>query len=262
MIKGGAKPTQLDHRDYSAKSLTFGTTTPFPSAYNTDAGLTMPNQDAPNPFFTPPLPPLPYGCTDYATSELATDLFEPKSGAYVDNPLEVENITHANALGGADVRTALLTGKSLGWFTGIFNIQALDGQDMFDALRDAMASGGEEKRSVSVGTKWFEVFENTGTDGIVPMPEFTDPNFTWHNWKICGWETINDQVYLVGKTWQGPNYGNKGLAYFSRPLTNNLLAVPGSVAFTATSGTLPPISTISTTWLEWIISFARNLLPY
>lgn len=265
MIKGGTKPTRVDHRDYSAKSLKFGAAVPFPPAYNTDAGLTMPNQDMVNDFFKPPVPALPYGCTDYAVSEVATDLFMPTAtlpGSLPDNPLSVENSTHANANGGADVRTALMAGVRLGWFTGIFAIEALDGQDMFDAIRDAMLSGGTEKRSVSVGTKWFADFETVDASGLLQLPDFTDPNFTWHNWKICGWKIVNDQVYLVGKTWQGPTYGDKGLVYFSRQLINTLLAVPGSVAFTATTGTLPPISTISVTWLQWIISYARSLLPY
>lgn len=265
MIKGGAKPTRIDHRDYSHKSLLprFGNTAPFPDSYNADAGLTMPDQNEVNIFFTPPVPAMPYGCTDYATSELATDLFEPTLPQYVDNPMEVENSTHANVNGGCDVRTALLAGKKLNWFTGIFTIEALDGQDIFDAIRDAMVSGGTEKRSVSVGSKWLSnYFENVGPTGLMPMPNFNDPVFTWHNWKICGWKTINDQVYLIGKSWQGPNYGDKGLVYFSRPLINNLLAIEGSAAFTATSGTLPPISTITVTWLQRLISYAHNLLPY
>lgn len=249
MIKGGAKPTKLDHRDYSAKSLKFGAATPFPPEYNTDAGLTMPDQDAAD---------LPYGCTDETTADLSTDLT-----LAIKDPLTVENITHANANGGADVRTALLAGKQLGWFTGIFNIQALDGQDFFDAMRDAMLSGGTEKRSVSVGTPWYAAFEKPDINGIVMAPvDFTRVSFTWHNWKICGWKTIGDQVYLVGKSWQGPNYANKGFAYFSRPLINNLMAVSGSAAFTATTGTLPAIQTITTTWLEWLMSYARTLLPY
>lgn len=263
MIKGGTRPTRIDHRDYSVKSLKFGSAVPFPAEYNTDAGLTMPNQNGVNAFFTPPVPPLPYGCTDYTTSELATDLFEPTMNSYVDNPDTIEAVTHANTNGGADVRTAMQAGVGLRWFTGFFNIQSGGGQDMFDAIRDAMVSGGTERRSVSVGSKWFGSFEEyTGTDGIVQMPNFTDLNFTWHNWKICGWKTIGDQVYLVGKTWQGGVFGDKGLAYFSRALINNLMDVQGSCAFTATTGTLPPIQTITTTWLQWLISYAHTLLPY
>lgn len=263
MLKSGAKPTRLDHRDYDYHK-SFGSVAGqivFPTSYSTDAGLTMPNQDVENDYFTPPVPALPYGCTDYTTSELATD-FTPVV-TLVKDPEQVEDMTSANANGGADVRTSLLAGKKLGWFTGIFNITAQDGNDMFDAIRTAMASGGSEKRSVSIGTPWFPIFESVDASGILVMPEnFTVGPFTWHNWKICGWKLIGDQIYLVGKTWQGSNYGDKGFVYFSRILVNNLMAVSGSVAFTATTGTLPPITTISLSWLQFLLSYARSLFPY
>lgn len=259
MIKGGTRPTRVDHRDYDFKK-TFGrvdAVVQFLPEYNTDAGLTMPDQNAENDQFTPVVPPLERGCTDYGTSEVSTDL-----DGVLKNPMRLEEVTKANALGGYDVRDSLLAGKSVYGYTGIFNIRAI-GQDMFDAVRDAMVSGASEKRSVSVGSKWFSnTFESVDATGILGMPNFSDSNYTWHNWKICGWKTINDQVYLVGKSWQGKNYGDKGLVYFSRPLFNQLMAVRGSVAFTATKGVLPPIETISTTWLEWLISNAHNLLGY
>lgn len=260
MIKHGARPTKIDHRDYDfTKSFGSFKTVPFPAEYNTDAGLTMPDQDAQNNYFNPPVPALPYGCTDYATAEVATDL-DHTFGA--NNPMKVENVTQANARGGYDIRQSLLVGVSLGFFSGIFNVRAI-GQDYFDAIRTAMVSGGTERRSVSIGTPWYPKFELVGQDGIVGIPQsFSTAGLPWHNWKVCGWKTIGSQVYLVAKTWQGPNYGDHGLVYFSRPLINNLMAIPGTVAFTATTGVLPPISTISVTWLQWIISYARNLLPY
>lgn len=259
MVKHGTRPTKIDHRDYDFHK-TFGAfkVAPFLPTYNTDVGLTMPNQEVVNTYFSPAVPALPFGCTDYTTSELEGDL--KNEGPF--SPELIENITHANANGGGDIRQSLLAGKSLGWFTGIFNIRAL-GQDYFDAVRDAMVSGGTEKRSVSVGTPWYPDFESIDYTGILPIPRnFNDPNLTWHNWKICGWKTINDQVYLVVKSWQGIGYGDKGFCYMSRSLFNQLMAIPGAVAFTTTSGTLPPIETITTTWLEWFISYARNLLPY
>lgn len=262
MIKNGTRPTKIDHRDYDYHK-TFGVlkAVPFPPAYNTDAGLTMPNQDIPDTQFTPPIPALPFGCTDYTTSELSTDI-QNYNGSQIADPRAVENITHANANGGGDIRQSLLAGKSLGWFTGIFNIQA-EGQDFFDAIRDAMVSGGTEKRSVSMGTPWFSIFESVGSNGILSMPEnFTTAGLPWHNFKICGWKTIGSQVYLVGKSWQGAQYGDGGFCYFSRPLVNEMMSIPGAVAFTATTGNLPPISTITTTWLQWLISYARSLLSY
>lgn len=247
MIKSGTLPTRKNHLDYSHKS--FGAIqVPFPPEYNTDAGLDMPDQN---------IQGLPFGCTDETQSELANDLVQKAT----TTPFQLEAVTHANQLGGYDVRQSLLTARNIGWITGFFNIEAIS-QDMFDACRDAMVSGATEKRSVSVGSKWFEQDFNVKADGIVQMPNFNGAYYSWHNWKICGWKMINDQVYLIGKSWQGPNYGDKGYCYFSRPLFNQLMSIKGSVAFTATKGQLPPISTISVTWLEWLISYARNLFPY
>lgn len=256
MLKNGTGPTKQSHKDYSHRS--FGAVSvPFPPEYNTDAGLDMPDQNAVG---------LPYGCTDETQSEISNDLVQQNK----TSPFTLDAVTQANQRGGYDVRESLkwclpsdiLHPNRLGWITAFFNIEAI-GQDYFDAVRDAMVSGGTEKRSVSVGTPWYPIFETVTSTGILAIPaNFQDSNLTWHNWKICGWKTINDQVYLVGKSWQGPNYGDKGYCYFSRPLFNQLMNVPGSVAFTATTGVLPPISTISVTWLQWLISYAKNLLPY
>lgn len=260
-MQQGVLKNKVDHRDWSLhKSFKrVAGAVPFPPVYNTDSGLTMPNQDLENDQFSPPVPPLIYGCTSYDVSEIAIDLGNPPA---LVSPLLIENVTQSNAKRGYDLRQAMLVGVKLGLFTGIFNVEAI-GQDMFDAVRDAMISGGTEHRSVAVASEWLPPFETIDTTGILPQaPNFGDPNLTWHAWKICGWTTIGDQVYLVGKSWQGPNYGAKGFCYFSRPLFNNLVAINGSAAFTATKGVLPPISTISTTLLQWIISYARQLLPF
>lgn len=261
MIKSGLKPNKIDHRDWDFHK-SFGTIlgkTSFPANFTTDAGLTMPNQELPNIQFTPTIPALPFGCTSYVVSELAIDLGNPPS---LVNPMLIENVTRANASRGYDLRKALLVGVKLGLFAGIFNVKAY-GQDMFDACTDAQLSGGTEKRSVAIGSEWLPPFETITSDGILPMPNnFGDPNLTWHAWKLCGRVLIGDQEYQRAKSWQGQFYGDQGYCYFSRPLFNQLMSVPGSVAFTATRGVLPPISTISVSWWVWLISNARNLLPY
>lgn len=277
MIKNGTKPTKIDHRDYDFHK-SFGALNlkaiPFPQEYNTDAGVTMPNQEIDDYSFTPFVPAELSGCTNESTSDVATDL---SNGSKIRRPDVVEAITHANALGGYDVRQSLLTGlqpnplnpKRLGWYSAIFNIRAI-GQDFFDAIRDAMASGGTERRSVSIGTPWYPEFEPVGNgngkmtlSGIISEPaNWSTDGMPWHNWKICGWKMIDGQVYLIGKSWQGAQYGDKGFCYFNRQIINHLMSIPGTVAFTATTGALPPISTVNTTWLQWIISYARSLLPY
>lgn len=246
MIKQGTKPTVKSHKDYSHRS--FGAIqVPFPTEYNTDAGLLIPNQNAEG---------LPYGCTDEAQSEVSNDLVQMQSYT----PFQLESVTHANALGGYDIRSSLLAIRNLGWISGFFNIEAI-GQDMFDAVRDAMVSGGTEKRSVTIGSKWFHEYEFP-VNGILPTPDFNGSNYTWHNWKICGWKLINDQIYLIGVSWQGNTYGDKGFHYISRQHFNQLMNIGGSVAFTATKGVLPPITTISLSWLQWLMSYARQLKPF
>lgn len=257
MIRQGTVPTRISKKDwdYHKSFGTVGAALVFPAEYFTDAGLTMPNQDLPNPQFTPPVPPLPYGCTDYTQAELSTDL-----GTGLEDPEYLENITHANANQGANIRNALLAAVHLGWFTGFFNI--LPHQlDYFDSIRLAMVSGIPEKRSVSTGTPWYPIFEQVDQTGVLQMvPDLNDSRLTWHNWKICGWKTIGDQTYLIGKSWQGATYGDKGFCYFSRPLINTLMNVPGSVAYTATRGILPPISTISAPLWAWLVSNFKSLL--
>lgn len=260
-MTSGTYKVKIDHRDYSFhKSFNHAPgSVPFPPSYNTDAGLTMPNQNIANPFYNPTAPALFKGCTSYTATELAIDLGVPPE---IISPMLVENITQSNARGGYDLRQALLAGVKIELYDGIFNIQA-KGQDMFDAVRDAMVSGGTQKRSVAIASKWLPSFESISSDGVIPANvNVNDPNLTYHAWKICGWLTIGDQVYIVAKSWQGRGYGNGGLCYFSRPVFNQLMSQSGAAAFTAYKGELPPIQTIDVTFLQWIISYARLLLPY
>lgn len=256
MVRKGTGPTRISKKDFDfhASYGTIGAAPVFPVEYFTDAGLWVPDQNAGNTTYN--LPPLPNGCTDYTQADLAND----ESGTLSHDPMTLENITNANRNGGADIRQSLLAAVKLGWFTGFFNIQPHQ-LDFFDSIRYAMISGIPEKRSVSVGTPWYPVFETTDTIAILRMPSnLKDPNLTWHNYKICGWKVIGDQTYLIGKSWQGAKYGDKGFAYFSRPLVNTLMSVPGAVAFTATKGVLPPISTISPALWSWLISNIKSFL--
>lgn len=263
MVRTGTGPTRISKKDYDFhKSFgTIGAVPVFPVEYFTDAGLWVPDQNTGDTMYN--LPPLPYGCTDYTQADLAND----ESGALSHDPMMLENITNANRNGGADIRKSLLAAVKVGWFTGFFNIQPRQ-LDFFDSIRYAMISGIPEKRSVSIGTPWCPEFEGVGLgngkltpSGIISMPEsLSTVGVPWHNWKICGWKVIGDQTYLIGKSWQGVKYGDKGYAYFSRPLVNSLMSVPGAVAFTATKGVLPPISTISPALWSWLVSNIKSFL--
>lgn len=260
-MKSGTGPTRINHRDYDYHK-SFGTTnssfgyatTIFPDTYNTDADFPIPNQDLSNTQFTPPVPPMPNGCTDYGQSEVATDL-----DSILKNPETIENVTHANADGGTDIRTSLQAAIGLQWITGFFNIQAYE-LDFFDTIRLAMVSGGTEKRSVSMGTPWFVEWQ--GYMGqVMPMPSnLTSNGQIWHNWKVCGWKQVNGVPVLIGMSWQGPTVGDNGRQYFPREVINSIMAISGTVAFTTTKGKLPPISTISVTFYQWLVSNLKNLL--
>lgn len=270
MIANGTRPTKHDHRDFDfIKSKKLGTTTvvTYPDNYSTDAGLWMPDQRATNPLFTPNVPPLPFGCTDYAQTDLCID-----EDGELYNPAYLENITHANDNGGCDLRVSLnavikngmldMSGNVVhrGWHPAYFNIKPrLPELDWFDAIRLAMIVGQSEKRAVSVGTPWFPEFMSP-VNGILPIPSWNLQTVSWHNLNMKGWKTIDGQPYLIGKAWIGKEYGDKGFCYVSRPLFNCLMAIPGTAAFTLDK-LLPgeTAQTIDSTTIQWLISFIRQL---
>ena len=285
-MRSGTRPSRVDHRDRDFHR-SFGSvvTQTFPQEYLCDAGVTMPNQGEINSFFNPPVPPLPYGCTDYTQSEIATDLV---GGNPVYNPIRLDNITGANKNGGYDIRMSLLITKALGWIKGFYNIKTISGLDYFDAFRLAQLVGATEKRSISFGCPWFPSWEATiqglsvtqESDGsittrtvitktnIMPMPLPSEidavtknPNvFSWHNSKLDGWKTVENRLVYRDKSWQGRNIGDGGFVYFPREVINVVMAIGGTVAFTATNQEPTNIATIPVTYLQWIISIIRNAL--
>lgn len=285
-MKSGTRPTNIDHRDRDFHR-SFGSVVPqtFPQEYLCDAGLTMPDQESVNTFFIPPVPPLPYGCTDYTQSELATDLV---LGKQVFNPQDIENITGANKNGGYDIRMSLLVAKALGWINGFYNIKTIAGLDYFDAFRLAQLVGAPEKRSISFGCPWFPSWEaaiqgniliqnsdgsfttRSGGDSIsiIPMPlpsELATISknplaYGWHNSKLDGWKMFNNQLVYRDKSLQGKNIGDGGFIYFSRTVINVVMGIQGTVAFTATNNEPTNIVTIPVTYLQWIISIICNAL--
>ena len=102
-IKQGLRPTLYDKRDFDFHK-SFGAVAPpsFPDSYTVEPGWWTPDQNSVNitPTFT--VQPQPYGCTNFTTSDCSAD----ESG-FLRNPTDVENVTHANAKGGLDVRVSL-----------------------------------------------------------------------------------------------------------------------------------------------------------
>ncbi len=108
MIQTGVR-CNPDHRDYS-HTKTFGSITSFPEEFNTDLGVTNPNQNAEG---------LPFGCTGYTQAEVCSDqdgtIYKP-SYTYLKTQM-MEGTTGQNI--GCDIRDSL---KS----TNVYGVQALN----------------------------------------------------------------------------------------------------------------------------------------
>ncbi len=281
MIKSGTFPTFTDKRDYDF-ARNFGAVVSFPDNFNVDSGKSMPDQEADQN---------PYECTSYTTNDIALD---------EDNRSYAYGYLYAKALNmagypptqqGMDIREALKASRVYGllpldktpddladsgesynsdyrhWPAELdveaayhrrgkyFNVQPLNG-DWFDGIRSAIQVNN---RSVSVGTPWYPSWNNIGNDGIVStMPNGTPTS--WHNWKIAGWKTINGVPYLLGKTWQGKDYGDNGWAYFPREVINAVWCIQGTQAFTFGKATSDDLLTIKVDILQTVLAFCYRLL--
>ena len=266
MISNGARPTRLSHKDYDFfKSHKFGSlgTPTIPDEYFADCGLTMPNQNQMDTEFTPPTPPMPFGCTDFAQADLRTDLIKEKV-----NPNDLEAVTKANARGGIDIRESLDAAITLGWFKQYFNIRAKGVFDFLESFQLAQMTGlaAGEARAITWGTPWFATWENAVLSGqkIMPMPsdsEFADlRNLPWHNSVLDGWTTLNGVQVYRNKSLQGNQIGDKGFIYFPREVINRVMTISGTVAYTATNVGVDNPLPIDLGTIQFILSWMRNLL--
>lgn len=245
-MKPGVRLVKKDHRQWSLhRTFLLGSTSfVIPPEFNLDAGLTNPNQDKEG---------LPLGCTGYTQSELCQDedkrAYNPRftydrgltlSGINPDDP-RFEKV-------GCDLRDSLKSTISYGlddWRgtdpaayvrEGYYDV--LDGAtgDPFDATITAMWS---QRRSVSVATLWqYEWFETQ--HGLITSVYIPNPKAPPHNFKICGVKMISGEAHLIAKPWIGPQYGDKGFAYFPRSIVNRMLAIEGAAAFTLAPKTETP----------------------
>lgn len=276
-MEHGTGPTYNDHRDYdylpSMHPLIYaGIQAPpvFPDTYITDADDGQPNQNAVDVYFTPSVEPMPFGCTNECTAQLA---FDAAGGLIIFRPDAVEAITHANALGGYDVRLSLMAGvNQLKWLGAIFNVYDTGPLDYFDTFRLAQLSGGIEKRSLSVGFPWFPSWEYAAQNGVFVMPMPTPDEiiaitkniraFGWHNPKLGGWVQENGVPVYRCKSWQGLSVGRRGYIAYTRETINVVMALVGTVAFTGTRMTIDKPVTVNLNLMEKIASYMRNLLGY
>lgn len=269
MIKSGAKKIPRDPRDFDllkTRKLGIAKMPELPPNFDIDAHLSMPDQNADGK---------PFGCTGYTTTEICTD----EDGVHYDDiDFTLSKTKGYDPNGGADIRESLSTAVDFGVKTlkekaedaikhkreAYFRITAQFPFDWFDAIRVAMWITQDERRAVSMATPWYPEWMNP-QKGIVTTPISTLAQASWHNWKVVGWKMIDGKSYLIGKTWQGKNYGDNGLAYFSREIINNVMVIRGTGAFTLDK-VMPPdldkIKTVDLTVVETLVKFMQNLLSY
>lgn len=103
--------------------------------------------------------------------------------------------------------------------------------DYFEGLISAMLI---KQNCLSCATPWFPEFEAENPGGISDSPaNWKDlARATFHDWEACGIHTLSTgERRIIAKSWQGPNYGDKGYNYFSREQINALLATSGAGCF-------------------------------
>jgi hypothetical protein len=195
-------------------------------------------------------------CTSFASTECAENQDNVKFSAEWMAAKEGQITGASIAFVGTDLRTPMEVGRKMGflpqtlapfslankdegfladWKNWDASLDAeaqkykMDGyytpdgfNDTFDNIRTAMFVASQDpndnKRSVVVGSKWYAEWERLNPDGIIP--EQYSQQISLHAHRIIGWTIKNGQPYLIDQQAQGPNYGDHGLAYFSRAVVN------------------------------------------
>lgn len=233
----GLKELFLKSKRRYSYSRTFGTTTENIPDFILPQ-YTNPNQNEPDSYW--PRPGLPYGCTGFATANIAeSDLKQPVNPQFtydktllIQNGKEGDECTLQDSFKSATVYGVQLKGETdqdaLANRRGpYFEVHPTSAMDYFSAVLNAVYTN---QRPVSLGTTWPIFFEQIYSDGI---QRYTPLSWVGgHDHNIIGKKTINGVEYLVDKSWNGPSWGDEGLSYFSREIVNAMMKIPGSDALT------------------------------
>lgn len=259
-MKRGLLPIKRkDHRTYDFHR-TFGTAVLTPAEFNFDLTNIFPDQD---------LDGLHNGCTAYAVNDVASN--DDKT-YFDDQAFTYSNTKFMLGLEGdvpVDVMTALKSGTVYGVKKkSETSAQALDHRrspyfiikknlDYFDGLVSAMLV---KQGGLVLGTPWLPIFETVGKAGIIP--DFVTPkNFAvGHCWEACGVKLIGNMSYIICKSWQGPNFGDRGYCYFNRKQINDLLGISGSGAFGQKHALPEDVKKVEMSIIETLISYLRSLI--
>lgn len=261
LLKKGLRPIRYkDHRTYDFHK-TFGTATQVPDEFNFDATGIFPDQNKDG---------YPNGCTAYATNDIASC----EDGIYYDDqPFTYANtkliegvsgqvpVLQTNALKSATVYglkkksetpDQALTHRRAPYFI----VKKLNGS-YFDGMVSAM---WVKQGCLSVGSPWLVYFEEVNGDGVVAP--FTPPkSFTeGHNWSAVGVKVVKGEPCIICKSWQGPNFGNKGYIYFTKKQIDDLLSVPGIGVFGQKQAKPDDIKRVEMSIIEVIISYLYQLI--
>lgn len=257
MIYTGVHPVIKDHRDHSYPR-TFGSVRVFPDSFNTDAGFGLPNQNADG---------LPEACTGYTQSELCSDedkqLYDSKftyektlfiMGGKDGDPCDMRSSLKSTIIYGVQLKNNQSDNPYSHRRGAYYNVTDETGQDYFDDIRSAILINNF---SVSIASPWYTEWDAQPNGTITKLGSQIT---SWHNWKICGWKTIGGIPFLIGKTWQGTSVGDKGWLYFSRECINAILEIDGTGVYTLAPATAANMQNIRTTFLEFILSYLRNVV--
>lgn len=255
----GTRPTPLDHRDFSYHR-SFGAITPaFQDNFTVDIGLTNPNQITDG---------LLYACTGYTQTDNENDedilVYDP---AYTYSRTCYMEGHDQNT--GCDIRTSLKSTRVYGLKPkdaedtdlpvqrkggNFYNIYDDGGADWFDSIRSAIL---REKKGVSIGSPWFSEW-TTPQNGVLTSQFVYDGNpyhYSWHNWAIKGWKTVEGVPYLLCKSWQG-----RGFDLLSRETINKVMDIRGSVAFIQAKSKPSDIRAIKIGTIEYLLIYLYRLV--
>lgn len=263
-MPGGLNKIWPHRKDYSLLH-TFGAILPdpqgLPDSFSIYDGRDIPNQNAIDRRFTPPVRTLPYGCTGETGAFIGGiengTLYRPDD-LYDNTPPRKDGT-------GRDIRDSMKVMKNYGLlsstgsrdtFGDYYNVYGSDAIDDYDAVRIALWINQNEKRAVSVGSWWYwgSIFVSAGS---LPIPSFNTSKAVLHNYAITGW----DKEYgLEVIPWCGMDVGKRGRVYMSREIFNALMAQPYTGAFTIAR--TPSTGALPIGWqaiVDHLVYFIRNL---
>lgn len=261
-IRNGTKPAPLDRRDYSWHR-SFGTIpAPLPPmSYTLDSGLTNRDQNADG---------LPYGCTGETQADIATDedkiIYKPEytyertcfmEGHDTNQGCDIRTSIKSTQIYGLQADTETTEMEAFNHRRGAYyNIYCDGGMDWFDSFRTVLRQG----KCISVGSPWLPMWENIGSQGIIPAIFVLNGSETWHNYKLCGEKVFNGVPYIQAKSWQGRNYAANGFCYFPREIINQVMEVRGSIAFCFDKYNPQDVRSIQLTIMETVLLYFYRIL--